>query len=178
MPSKVHARLRVLQAITAHLEGITQPNGYQHDLTGRVYRGRDLFGTNDKPPFIAIIEAKSSDIGNFADENKTIRSDQFVVLVQGFAEDDKLNPTDGAYQLLMDVEARLSDIIATKPDGTAEYPGVYNLRGLITSMAIASPVVRPPENGVSSTAYFYLPLRIGMAVNIKKPWLGSKEINQ
>ena len=38
-------RLRTLKALTAHLEAeVTPANGYQHDLTKAVFRGRALFG--------------------------------------------------------------------------------------------------------------------------------------
>lgn len=173
-----HIRLRVLKALTEHLEGITVANGYGHDLKGKVYRGRDLFGDNDKPPFLSLLEGKGSEIGNFADENRTTRADQWILLVQGWVVDDKKNPTDPAYNLLADVEQRLSDIIAVDNQGAPKFKGVHNLKGLITSLTMASPVVRPPENGVSSTAFFYLPIRIGLAVDLTKPWQGSKEINR
>lgn len=174
---KTHMRLKVLKALTAHLEGITVANGYGHDVKDAVFRGRNEYGKNDPLPMVSILEGKGSDIGQFTDES-LIRKDTWTLLLQGFVDDDKKNPTDPAYALLADVERRLSDIVALDKLGKPEYPGVYMLRGLITSLMLASPVVRPPEEGLSSKAFFYLPIRVGLAVNLKQPWHGSKEINQ
>lgn len=178
MEDKTHIRLKILKALTNHLAGVTIVNGYDHNLSGSVFRGRSEYGKNDPLPMVSILEGKGSDIGQFADDHQIIRKDTWTLLLQGFVDDDKKNPTDPAYALLADVERRLSDIVALDKLGKPEYPGVYMLRGLVTSLMLASPVVRPPEEGLSSKAFFYLPVRVGLAVNLKKPWHGSKEINQ
>lgn len=178
MADNTHIRLRILEAITQHLQGVTTQNGYYHDISKSVFRGRAFFGTGDPLPMVSILEGKGSEFGEFADDNSSKRKDDLIIMVQGFVEDDKNNPTDPAYRLLSDVERRLSDIIATDVQGKALYPGVYNLRGLITYFRMASPVVRPPEEGLSSKAFFYLPVRVGLAVDLTQPWQGSKEINR
>lgn len=175
---KEHARLQMLKALTRHLEGITVSNGYNHDLKGAVFRGRSTYGANDPIPMLSILEGKGAEIGVFADENQTRRKDDLVLLLQGFVDDDKKNPTDPAYALLADVESRLSNIIEMDRNGKPVFPGVYRLNGLITGLTIASAVVRPPEDGLSSKAFFYLPIRVGLAVDLTKPWHGSKEINK
>jgi hypothetical protein len=167
-----HKRLTILKALTKHLEGIDGLDPYEHDLRLKVFRGINIFGTElgHEPPMLSILEGKATDYGNFADEYQTVRLDSWLLLVQGWVKDDPLNPTDPAYGLLADVEMRLSDIVATKPsDGTPKYPGVYLLGGLISSLTLASPVVRPPEEGLSSKAFFYLPVLVGLKSDITKP---------
>lgn len=178
MADKDHIRLKVMRRLTAHLEGITEANGYNHNLNGAVFRGRAVYGNKDPVPMVSILEGKGSEFGVFADTHSSVRKDDWVLLVQGFVADDPRNPTDPAYALLTDVERRLSDIIAVDRQGQPAFNGLYMLQGLITSFKMASPVVRPPEDGLSSKAFFYLPIRVGLAVDLTQPWQGSKEINR
>lgn len=165
-------RLSILQALTRHLEGIDAIDPYTHDLSGRVYRGRSVISGDTPLPALSLLEGKATDYGVFADENQMVRKDSWLLLLQGWVQDDPVNPTDPAYQLLADVELRLSDIIAVNEQGQPKYPGAYLLNGLITGLTVASPVVRPPEDGLSSKAFFYLPLLVGMASDLSKPKRG------
>lgn len=166
-----HKRLAIMKALTAHLEGINGVEPYEYDLRGKVFRGRNLFGeqAQDKPPIVSVLEGKATDYGQFAEEWQTVRLDSWLLLVQGWVKDDIVNPTDPAYGLLADVELRLSDIVAKKLDGKPKYPGIHLLGGLISSLTLASPVVRPPEDGLSSKAFFYLPVLVGLKSDITKP---------
>lgn len=165
-----HIKLQVLKVLTAHLEGITLANGYQHDLKGKVFRGRAVLGANEQVPILNILETPSPLDGFFADEQKTRRLDTLVLLVQGWAEDDARNPTDPVYPLLADVQRRLSDIVSLD-EGTnrPRWPGVYMLKGLISDMDIGQDAVRPAQEGVSAKAFFYMPIRITLPVNLIDP---------
>ena len=154
-------RLKILQRLTAHLEGIDGVDPYEHNLRGKVFRGRTLFGPSDPVPCISVLEGKATDYGQFADENQTVRKDSWLLLIQGWAKNDTLNPTDPLYPLVADVELRLSDINATE-HGRAKFSGVYLLGGLISSLTIAAPVIRPVEVRVSDKAFFYLPVLVGL----------------
>lgn len=165
-------RLDILKKLTAHLEGITISNGYAHDLAGKVYRGRERFGENftSRLPFLSILEAKATDYGNFADEEQVVRQDDWVLLVQGWVNDDPRNPTDPAYELVADVEKRLAMIIEHDSRGIdPKYPGVYRLGGMIAKLTVAQPVVRPPEDAISDKAFFFLPIRVGLKVDLRNP---------
>lgn len=163
-------RLDILKKLTEHLEGITVDNGYQFDLRGKVFRGRDRFGANftDRLPILSVLEAKATDYGNYADEEQMVRQDDWVLLVQGWIKDDARNPTDPAYELLAEVEKRISMLMDTER-GEPVYPGVYRLGGLVAKLTVAQPVVRPPEEGLSDTAFFYLPIRVGFKVDLRNP---------
>ena len=164
-------RLDILKAITKHLEGINPDNGYAYDFRDKVYRGRDRFGAEfvARMPILSILEAKATDYGNFANEEQTVRLDDWVLLLQGWCSDDARNPTDPIYDIVAVVEQRLSQIIAMDEKGQPEFPGVYRLKGLIATLTLAQPVVRPPEEGLSDTAFFFLPVRVGLHVDIRNP---------
>ena len=158
-----HIKLQVLKALTAHLEGITKTNGYQHDLKGKVFRGRAV-------PLLSILESPAPLDSFYADEQKTLRKDTLVLMVQGWAEDDTRNPTDPVYPLLADVQRRLSDIVSLdEGSNRPRWPGVYMLKGLISDMDIGQDAVRPAQEGVSAKAFFYMPIRITLPVNLIDP---------
>ena len=168
-------RLAILQALTKHLEGVTKAAGYSHDLAGSVYRGRNLVGADlNRRPALAILEAPRPDIAVFTGEWSDMRADSWTLLLQGMADDDKRNPSDPAYYLCADVEQHLARLIAVRPEtGGPRYPQEHLLGGLITSLEIAPPVVRPPEDKISQTAFFFLPLRVGVAGETGRPYTAA-----
>lgn len=163
-------KLLVARALTDFLKLITEENGYQYTLTG-VYRGLNKFGSEVSEPFLALLEAPRADVSLFADDAKTVSKDTWTLLVQGFAVNDPENPTDPAYMLLGDVEHHMSKLNATKANGMSggKYPEYYRLGGLVADIELEQPVVRPPEEQLSSTAFFYLPVRITLVRDIKCP---------
>lgn len=157
-------RLQVLKALTAHLEGITTAAGYRFDLAGAVFRGRGKFGDTDPDTMVSILENPRPDLGLYADD--TTRSEGWPLLLQGWCPDDPMNPTDPVYGLLDDVERRLARLVAISSIGEEKYPSEYLLGHLITKLELSPGVVRPPTEGISSRAFFYLPLRVGLAVDL------------
>src|ERR1700754_3880832 len=128
-------KLMVLKKIVAHLEkmeGVTDIDGVTPiDMTGRVYRGRSIFGAESSIPMISIIESNIPADGPLADTQKIIRDTQWTLLVQGFVENDIDNPLDLAYALEALTAQRLSMIVATaqrvgRPGGPA-FPDIYLL---------------------------------------------------
>lgn len=183
--AKTHIKLQILQYLTTWLEGITVENGFQHDLAAAVYRGKDQFGANDKGDIVSLLEAKATDYGKFADEDNIVRKDDWIILVQGWADDNvrgrgpnDRHQTDAVYALLGDVEQRLGQLVEKTPQGVAKYPGVYRMGGLVADMRLSSSVVRPAEQGLSAKAFFYLPIRIGMAYSICNPWQAYAELRK
>lgn len=157
-------KLTVLKALTAHLEGIVGPEWGDFNLQGCVFRGRARFGDNDPETFLSIIEAPRPDIGREAGENQASRSFEWPLLLQGWTKNDMLHPTDSSYYLLQEVERRLNMIIDVKgKSGFPVHKDIYMLGGLITHFSFGPGVVRQPTEGISSTAFLYLPLRVGMA---------------
>lgn len=172
---KIPKRLLILQRLTEHLECLVPANGYEHNLSGRVSRGRVVIGDEhvrtSTDPIISILESPRPDLASYTGEWGEMRKDNWTLLLQGLVRDDPLNPTDPAYRLVAEVELHLSRLVAARTEtGKPLYPNEHLLGGVITSLEIAAPVVRPPEKGVSNTAFFYLPLRVGIAGNIGQPY--------
>lgn len=169
-------RLAVLKALTALLEQTTgtDVDGLPHNLVGQVFRGRTEFGDETVLPALSILEAPNPDIGNFAGNGEAMR-DNWVLLIQGWAKDDKMNPSDPAYYLAAATVAQLGKIVATKEDGSGRPADkvAYQLGGLIDTLQVGPYVVRPLDNKASSRAFFYLPIRIGLAQTIAEPYLSA-----
>lgn len=161
-------RLAILIALTEHMKGLKPSNGYVNDLSqpGRVIRGRNLIGEEARSngPLLSFLEAPRPDVASYAGSWEEMRKDAWTLLLQGIVEDDIENPTDPAHVLADEVERHLSRMIASKSSGSPKYPEEFLLGGLITELQIAPPVVRPPEKGISAAAFFFLPVRVGVAV--------------
>lgn len=158
-------RLQVLVALTTALTQITPTNGFQHDLTDSVYRGRLLLTEKEGLPALAINEPPS-----FPEEIESPNGSQkgmtvLPLLIQGFIQDDLDNPTDPAYRLLADVQMRLSQE-RTRGDG-------FDILGFgqrIHAMDIGQSVVRPPDAVVSDNSFFWLKLTVTFAENFQNPF--------
>ncbi len=176
-------RLRVLKALTASLEQITIANGYKHDLTDSVFRGRDLFGGEDDPiPMVSILEPPLPIDQLISPPLATNSTGDWDLLLQGFVMDDPKNPCDPAYLLLADVKKRLviEKSRTLSPTGIAGR-GTPNPLGfgsnrngksnLVKELVIGPGVVRPPGDGISDKAYFWLNITIKIAEDIQEPFL-------
>lgn len=163
-------RLAIIMALQEHLAGIAKADGYNYDLFDKVLRGRVILGTDvtDLAPVLSIVEAPRPDLAVYTGEWSDIRKDHWTLLIQGIVKDDfTANTTDDAYYMAQDVERRLQRLIAVKPGtGAPMFPDEHLLGDKITSVEIAPPVVRPPEAGVSTNAFFYIPVRLGVALKI------------
>lgn len=169
-------RLRLLKALTAQLKTITPGDGYTNDLSDytdsagraqqRVFRGRTVFGENDPLPMVSILEDPASREANNDPINSGTGANQFRILLQGFVQDDKENPLDPAYVLSAEV---IQAIVRSKKDR-------YNILGFghrqpcVTALSIGQPVHRPPDDDVSSVAFFLIPLTLTLAENLESPF--------
>lgn len=171
-PTLIPKRLAILKALTAHLQLITPANGYAYDLSQSVFRGKSVFSPDSSPiPMLSLLENGKPDVGNFAGGGKVKYAEEWSLLLQGFAENDQDNPTDPAYYLHAVVSQHLIKIVEEDSvRGRPVYPEFYRLGGLIADLYVGPPVVRPPDNQVSSTAFFYLPLRVGFQTDITNPY--------
>jgi hypothetical protein len=166
-------RLAILKALTAHLQGITPANGYPFDLSASVFRGKTVYSPDSSPlPMLSILESGRPDSGLFAGSGKHAYAETWDLLLQGFSQNDPNNPTDSAHWLFAAVQERLVAVIAQNPHtGQGVDPVAFRLGGLIADLLIGPPVVRPPDNQVSSTAFFYLPLRAVFQTDNTQPYV-------
>lgn len=177
-------QLRVLKKLVAHLEGINPDNDDPHtgdpyavDLRGKVYRGRSLLTIDDAEDAISILEFPRQEIYQPVGDHGLVRLHSWNLMVQGWPADDPVNPSDPAYALLALVEMRLARLVAELPQGRmgGVYPDEYMLgkHGAdyeLASLIIAPGIVRPPEDAASRLAMFYMPLVLGVRLNVADPY--------
>ena len=170
-------RLRVLEAITESLKQITPANGYKHDLSENVFRGRLWYGEDDPLPLVSIVDdplpVTQMMSGAGAQGDGTESTGAWTLLIQGFIEDDKINPTDPAQYLMADVKKRLAFERQRKTGSTTHGGGRYNAFGMggdVESLTIGAGVVRPPDYDVSAKAYFWLTLTITVNEDLLDPY--------
>lgn len=164
-------RLQILKALTAHLETILQINGYQHDLAGRVYRGRGLFGAETPLPCVTIMEGLNPDREPREAGNGLRIKDEWILLVQGWADSGSdLHPTDEAHNLMADVKKALG-LLMREPTPTTVNP-CYMLGGIIEGLRVEPGTVRPPDE-TSARSYFFLRVVVDVAESLEDPYAAA-----
>ncbi len=162
-------KLRVLKALCDHLKTIDPATGF--DVTNAVFRGRATFGDETPIPAISILDNLKPDIGLYAAENDIKRNEDWILLLQGWTKDNKQDPTDEAFNFMAVTEQKLSEVTSVNPKtGEPAFPDAYMLSGLISDMRIGPGVARPPQEGLSSRAFFWLPLTVSLYLNLADPF--------
>ena len=181
----ISKKLAIMKALTVHLQGITPawvdfplPDGWDpvvcpHDLSGSVYRGRLTFGDEIEAPFLALLEAPRQLDPNGAGSGDLLSKEDWTLLIQGFVDNDEMNPTDPAYDLLAWVQMRLAQITTEATNGKrgGKYPNVWRLGNLQIDIRYQIPIVRPGKDDVSGTAYFYMPISVGNVTDLTMPFV-------
>lgn len=157
-------RIRVLEAMTESLEQITEVNGYTHNLTGSVFRGRDTFDRDDPLPMVSILESIAEKPTLHAPMGGGNTKVDWELLLQGWTEDDKENPTDPGQYLMAEVKKRLTEE-RRRQDGY----DILGMGGKITDIKFSTGVVRPADE-VSARAYFWLKVELSMVENLLDPY--------
>lgn len=165
-------RLHLLRRLTEELEKITTANGYAHDLGDAVFRGRAVFGHDDPLPMVSILEAPDERVWLEAQPDGSAHGKAWVLLVQGWAEDDSRHPTDPAYVLLADVQRRLAEL---KAEGAANFLGPWQGREIgrggspVTEVQIGAGICRPPDE-LSDKSHFWLTLTLMVVDDLQAPY--------
>lgn len=157
-------RLRVLKALSACIEGVNPDNGHHHDLRGRVFRGRLRFGSTDPLPMVSILEAPIPQESNNGSGENTSNVGGWELLVQGFAPDDRANPSDPAHHMMAEVKS-----VLVKEKRRSRGNDILGMHGRIIGMNVGQGSVRPPEDP-SSEAFFWLTLRLQVAEDLEQPY--------
>lgn len=159
-------RLVILQALTTHLEATVRTDRGAHwSLAGKVYRGRTLFGPSDPLPCLSLLESVRGDEATSPARGAIVTED-WPLLVQGWVPDDPDHPTDPAYRLAADVKQALAALI----DPRREARDTYLLGGMILGLEFGPCVVRPPSDGISSQAFFYMKLTVKIKESLADPY--------
>lgn len=168
MPEQDPFRLRVQKALVAALEQVSGEGLGSVDFTGRVYRGRDIFGNSDAVPMISILESIVERDNLSPPPAGSSTRTVWELLVQGWTKDDEDHPTDPAQHLLARVKKRLTEVRREHDDGQ----GNYNILGMgprIDDLRFSTGVVRPADD-ISAKAYFWLKLEVHMVENLLDPY--------
>lgn len=159
-------RLRILKAMQAALEEITPANGYASDLTGAVFRGRNVFGDTDPLPLVSILEAPDPINPLSSPKDSGDQKGNWALLIQGFVTDDIDHPTDPAYILMADVIKRL----ALEKKKATDYKSFgIDLGKHINNIELGTRVVRPPDES-SNKAYFNLSIILDVVESLTDPY--------
>lgn len=140
-----------------------------------IHRGRMVLTQNDPVPAVAILDNVDPDrypslAGRNGYELPT-QDEDYVLLVQGWAVDDKVNPTDPAHRLMARVKKALAGLLDRgHPDEPPQEGDVYLLGGLITRLSVEPGVVRPPIEQSSAEAFFWLRISVGFTENPDDPF--------
>lgn len=157
-------RLHIQRALTDRIRTVTPANGYQNDLSEAVFRGRQYFGNQDPLPMVAILQAPQQDEPNKANSASARYLRSMNLLFQGFAVDDPDHPTDPAEVLMAEVVQCLSGI----PEEIAKAPEM-NWNG-VDQIEIGPGICRPPDQEISSVAYFWLQTKVWYVENSRSPY--------
>lgn len=169
-------RLRVQKALTAALEEITPDNGYVSDLAPflsegdqekRVFRGRIYFGEGDPLPMVSILEDPIQPEHDLGSPRSSKGRTNWVLLLQGFVDDDPVNPTDPAHFLMADVKRRLV-LLKESENSSVGLLGFGTKAPMVESLEFDGGVVRPPDAEVSATAYFWMRLELALVEDHKE----------
>lgn len=169
-------RLRCMLNLTARFETIERvesdasPYAYNLapdvDVGGRVFRGRAIFGENDPIPMLSILEDPRAFDMVHGPGGSEITDGDWPLIVQGFVDDDFENPTDPAHWLMADVKRVLA--AARKESGNLLGQGAK--APMVDKIAFGAGVVRPPDNEVSTKAYFLLPVILSVVEDHENPF--------
>ncbi len=174
-------RLVILKRLCDYLSAeIVEGAVYQHTLKDSVFRGRYKFDDDDPLPALSFLENLDPDryprqAGIGGGELPTQAQD-WVLLLQGWAIDDKCNPLDPAYRLMADTQIAMAKIVFNKqrvdPFGATEPPnqGRELLGDLIAGMTMEPGVVRPPVEDLSARAFFYMRVHIKLVEDPNDPY--------
>lgn len=160
--SDIPLRLRVLRALTDTIKTVTPANGYTHDLSSAVFRGRAVFGETDPVPMVSILEDPQQPPSD--NTRGSAVSSEWNLIVQGFAEDDFEHPTDPAHFLMAEVKKALA-LERNRGDGY----NIFALNDRVERMSIGAGVVRPPDE-ISAKAYFWLTLTVHLVEDLQNPY--------
>lgn len=178
----VPQQLTIMRWLTTHLEGATGPwtdDGPEDaiKLTGNVLRGRKFFSDEEFKDLgvgeavLSILEAPRPLIGETGGVERTVRKENWTLLLQGWARDTKKHPSDPAYWLKAAVEKQLALAVALDSQGEPKYPEYFRMGGLVNELLVGQGLVRPPEQAITRYTMFYIPLIIDLATDLDKPYL-------
>jgi hypothetical protein len=168
-------RLEIMKRLCGILREITPANGYVSDFSGeedtednKVFRGRAVFGEGDPLPMLSVLESPIPLEQLPSPIDSGYNAGGWEIMIQGFLDDDKTNPTDPAYVALADVRKRIA-IESKKVSAMREEDGPLGLLDQVTKITTGIGTVRPPDE-VSAKAYFWLLIVLEIVEDVTDPY--------
>jgi len=131
-----------------------------------IFRGRVEFGDNDPLPMIVLIEPPIPMELATVPLASPHSVENWDILIQGFVEDDPLNPTDPAHYLLADVEKAIG--VHKEQNQSNPKLGFGDRANTVEDILVGQPKVRPADE-ISAKAYFWLPVSLKVYRNLANP---------
>lgn len=166
-------RLEVLRRLTDLLETVVPGSTFPDvpTLIGRVHRGRVMFGEETPLPFVCIMEPPVPVEQIPSSKGSDSTNGDWDLLIQGFVDDDKRNPTDPAHFLAAAVRKVLAEHRGENARGNLLNFGDRD--NVVEDIRIGTPIVRNSDD-ISPSAYFWLPVTLKVAETLGDP-LAYKE---
>jgi hypothetical protein len=162
---RIPFRLRVLKSLSILIEQVNPDNGCHFDLRGKVFRGRVRFDKDDPIPMVSILEAPiPAEVSQSRGSNPK-STGNWELLIQGFADDDRANPSDAAHHMMAEVKA-----ILAKEKQRENGNDMLGTGGRVFEMQIGQGSVRPPDDPTNE-AFFWLTLTLKLAEDLEEPYL-------
>lgn len=152
-------RLRVLKALTSAIE-----DGNDAVLKDKVFRGRTVYGETDPTPMVSILEAPIPLDAVKSSNGNPNQTGPWELLIQGWAEDDRKNPTDPVHRLMGEVKKTLVEQRRLQ-DGF----GILGMGKFVTKLQVGQGSCRPADE-VSSRAYFWLIVTLTICEKLDDPF--------
>ena len=152
-------RLLCQVALSRALKQITPGNGYTCDIRD-VCRGKLLYGDKDPLPCIGIIERALPPDYLLTPVEEAIGTTNYVLIIQGFQNDDKKFPTDVGYCLMADIKERLA--MLKEDEGHPDFVFRFgNKDNFVEKIYWDAGVVRPPDkNSACISSYLRVNLQL------------------
>lgn len=157
-------RLRVLKSVTHVIEGVTPNNGYHHDLRGKVFRGRVRYDRDDPIPMISILEAPIPEDAAQGTGENVASYGNWELLIQGFVDDDRVNPSDPAHHLMAEVKS-----VIVKEKLRSYGDDLFGMDNRVRSMSIGQGSVRPSDDPTAE-AFFWFKLTLNVVEDLESPY--------
>jgi hypothetical protein len=162
-------RLEIHKRLSEALKEITVANGYVTEVGPNVFRGRNIFGASDPLPLLSILEVPIPLDQREPPPDSPDSSGRWELMVQGWVEDDKENPTDPAHVLMADVKRRLAIERKKASYHGPDSNGIFGLGRNVLRLYIGGGVVRPPDE-ISVKAYFWLTITLDLVEDLEEPY--------
>ncbi len=175
-------RLRTLKLLSQWIvQEVTIANGYKHDIA-ELIRGQGYITDATPLPCVSILEAPLPDRGRLVgggndNSGNAKANERWVLLVQGWVEEDPRYPTDAAYELMADVKKAIAKLFTQQAldDGlTIKMEGepplrAYYLAGLVNDIEIEPGTVRPVEHP-NEKAFFWMRVILKFTERVNDPY--------